>query len=276
VRSDPFLCDIDLILFDWRIESVRLVSSCVCVYVACVTRGGGLHFIFLHDSILRLLVVGAVAMALTSLLLDGKLINIDVEATLCVENTTPLHHCVVWSTHAVSVKIPLASLALNCEAGKLVCGTFIISQPMQSFIVVVEVLQPPLSVAERFVIESIVEAAQAQPTKNRAVPMSLISCRARKCTKLAANWCPQLASFTENNEEVCVVRQRITRAKRQPPIIDFSRSAVATLFEASFSQALDWRKCAVSFSTIMRFFQRDKSFKWQTPYAAEQPVISLK
>jgi hypothetical protein len=52
-------------------------------------------------------------------------------------------------------------------------------------------------------------------------------------------------------------------------------TAVAALLSAASSQAREWRKCAVSFSTVMRFFQREKAtFKWSTPGSRSRTVIS--
>jgi hypothetical protein len=53
-------------------------------------------------------------------------------------------------------------------------------------------------------------------------------------------------------------------------------SAVATLFGAAAAQSREWRRCAVSFSTAMRYFQRERSrYKWHLPGPGAQMLVSL-
>ena len=53
-------------------------------------------------------------------------------------------------------------------------------------------------------------------------------------------------------------------------------SATALVFAAA-SQSAQWRRCCVSFSSVMRLFQRERaSFKWAVPHPGGQTVISIK
>jgi hypothetical protein len=140
-------------------------------------------------------------------------------------------------------------------------------------------------------------------SRNNAIPAAQVApARARLCVPALAAACPHLiSSFRgEQNQRMCVVRAptaacSAAHAKRNSSnsrsvdvnvarhgsrsetqqLLPAHRSAVASLLAAAASQAREWRKCAVSFSTVMRFFQREKAtFKWAAAGARSQTVIS--
>jgi hypothetical protein len=52
---------------------------------------------------------------------------------------------------------------------------------------------------------------------------------------------------------------------------------IVALFTAASTLDHQWRRCAVSFSTVMRFFQRDRAtFKWETLAPLAETMISVK
>ena len=148
--------------------------------------------------------------------------------------------------------------------------------------------------------------------RNKAVQAALVvPARGRACTGALANWCPRLAAFRDSDEQqMCVVRRHGPPHARR---CNFASSAgstcstsamsveaflavsdefdnqseknkqhndttiVRSLFAAAATRSHEWRKCAVSFSTVMRFFQREKAtFRWETPLPGAQTVIAVK
>jgi hypothetical protein len=150
-------------------------------------------------------------------------------------------------------------------------------------------------------------------TRNKAIRAeAAVPHRARHCAPALARWCPRLSAFRDSDSMMlCVVRaaRSGTSNKQQQPQqqqrASTTRAAAAAIsdddddeyglnqeqqqqqqykataavrgaFGRAASHAREWRRCAVSFSTVMRFFQRDKStFCWETPSPGAQTVISL-
>lgn len=80
-----------------------------------------------------------------------------------------------------------------------------------------------------------------------------------------------------------LVLHRMGALASGPPPISSNRKnnpragATNALFSLAATRARDWRKCAVSFSTVMRFFQRGQPvFKWNKLEGESQTIISLK
>lgn len=248
-------------------------------------------------------------MVVASLLVDGTLFNVELGARLLV-STTPhaVHHCVFWSTFRARLRIEHTAFFLVAEpSAPPACGSFSLPDylPGNFFVVRIEPDAGPLSFTEMALANTIAGMASADvdtphcTARNKAVHTSDTAhdLRARKCTKALSMWCPRLAAFRENNEQVCVVRKPRKRPPQsdatafalqstlgntekhqpQPGAAAYPDSSIHALFLASGTMSREWRKCVVSFSTIMRFFQREKTiFKWAAPGHSEQTVISLK
>jgi hypothetical protein len=248
-------------------------------------------------------------MVFASVLIDGELLNVELGARIRLSASTfcpqQPHHCVFWASYRARLRIAQTTFVLVADpAFPPACGSFSVPnfEPTSIVEIVVEADPTPVSFKEKALANTIAHAVSANDVcsgnpRNKAINAldATLDPRGKRCTERLSTWCPRLTAFKDNNEQMCVIKKLRQCAFRsdaaalamalafgnaQPHNTESEQNAaqaVRTLFVASSSLGREWKQCAVSFSTVMRFFQREKSaFKWAAPSWNQQTVISLK
>ena len=128
---------------------------------------------------------------------------------------------------------------------------------------------------------------RSSPRKaNTLTARRIARARSRACFDMLAQCCPTIFTAFRTKEQRAlhiVVRHpaesartaAAQRPRRVPAAQPADSSSLGVLFAAACAESREWRRCAVSFSTVMRFFQREKAtFQWATPAARNQTVVS--
>ena len=241
-------------------------------------------------------------MHIASILVDGNLFNVTAPAGsfTAVVPAHRVHHCVFWSTTPATLHI--AGVCLAATADTPACATFCSETTIFGRVVFSD---GPLAHVECSVgatamkhqadkrrdemLASCTPPCDKPPRRspsrkaNTLTAQRIACARSRACFDMLAQCCPTIFTAFRTKEQRAlhiVVRHpaesaRTAAAPRRVPAAQLADSSLGVLFGAACAESREWRRCAVSFSTVMRFFQREKAtFKWATPAARNQTVVS--